>query len=253
MNNIRNLLWDIKEDLRTRLAMAVLFAALFFICGYYLPKMYYQYLDTKNYISFSNPITFNKKVFQAGETMTAIVRWHSAVNSNIHAQTRLLRVDAKVFTPIKSYDTRTFSGITPQDGVLYRIMFTLPKDIKPGFYVFDGVYSYWIKGVHRTYSFVTTQIEIREPRLSPTPTPFIEDVSEQPVAGTSAQMSVTITETPQQTTQQATNSSVPQQNTIIFTPSNTQTSEQPTQAPQPTPTPQTGVKVCLPVLGCVIK
>lgn len=240
MSDLKSLFLDIKNNWFDRTIMAILFTILFFVAGYYGPKIYYQYLSQKNYISFNNPITFNKKIFTACETMTSIVKWHSSVVSNVYAQTRLLRVDTKVFTEIKTYQSKTFTGVTPEDGVLYRIMFTLPCNIQPGFYVFDGVYSYHVKGVRRTYSFVTTQIEIRQqPSVKSTPQPSLN--LSAPVSGTSA----TLAPTSAQATYTV-QDNVPAQNTIILAPSQAQTQ------PTPSPTPDR-LQICIPLAGCVIK
>lgn len=141
--------------------MAIVFAMFFTVIGTLAPNFYHKYLDNREYIHFKQPISFARSVYNACEKIPAIVTWHSEIEGKVETDTRMVRTNEDgSFTPVKQYKGESFVTVTPKEGVVYSLPFTIPCDLPAGTYFFEGIYTYHVDGIIRHYKFTTDPITI---------------------------------------------------------------------------------------------
>lgn len=156
-----------KKDLLhpNRFLYALIFAGLFSMVGYFVPKIYLQYFDTKNYITFTQPVTFNRKIVHKCDTVIATTRVKSLVSSKTELQTKIVRIykDGSLKGVFQYPKSDSFTVTTGEEGKLYTIPIRLPCDkvnFEPGVYIFEAVLFYRVGGVEKTYDIVSDQLTI---------------------------------------------------------------------------------------------
>lgn len=141
----------------------LLFGAIFAFMGAVIPKVYYQYLDNKNYIEYQGNVTFDKKEYRACETQTAQSIFNILIDSPIVVESRLYlqREEENKNEIIKEYRFESFlkSELEPQ---IHIVKADLPCGLEPGTYFYRGILIYHIRGIKKVSSFASEQFTIIE-------------------------------------------------------------------------------------------
>lgn len=162
------------EHLPKRVVHAFLFSVMFMIIGRSVPDFYYRFIDKTNYITFSQPISFNRKTIHKCDTIISTTRVYSKLDLNIILHTKIIRIykDGKLQGIYEYPQSKTFIRKTIKDGVVYVIPFSLPCKAKykngdpialtPGIYFLEAIVNYEVYGYQKTYGLITDQITIIE-------------------------------------------------------------------------------------------
>lgn len=144
-----------------RFFYALIFASLFTAIGQMLPKIYFQYFDKTEYVSFAEPISFDRKLYAPCQDITALIRLRSSVSSSTVTRYRLKLVEVSSFRVVfggeKQGFIRKIQGVEP-----LVTTFKLPCNLSTGNYFFTGVIMYRINGVEKTYNFSTEQFRVNK-------------------------------------------------------------------------------------------
>lgn len=148
-----------------RFVYALIFAMVFTFLGETITHIYHQYFDKTNYISFAEPITFDKKLYAPCDKMQALIKLQSMVSTPTVTRYSLRLIEDGTFKVVQESEKAGF--VKRVDGVEpISVDFQLPCNLSAGSYFFTGIITYQISGVVRNYDFITDQFSVAEPTPS---------------------------------------------------------------------------------------
>lgn len=134
---------------------------LFFTFGGWIARdFYFQYMDTRQYVYFSQPMTVDKKVYIPCETVIISTILHAEYDVSLKSLTHL------ILTNSNGDRVRIGNIITNEDLILaakpHKISYhlQLPCDIASGTYFWQGIKTYSINGVTKNVGFITEQFTV---------------------------------------------------------------------------------------------
>lgn len=154
------LLTDIQREWAERAYHVVLFAVVFVLIGYLVPRIYYQFIDNRQYLTVVQPITYDKKEYKPCEVATAIIKYRATIDTPAEVRTKVYKVEDSGFKVISESRSETAIAKTPDDGAKILTETRVPCTYGDGIYFYEAVVTYEIKGVKKSYSFISTQVEI---------------------------------------------------------------------------------------------
>lgn len=161
INLLRQLKSDIQYNIRDRVLFSSFFFVVFMVFSYVVPRIYYQYLDNHQYIAFTQPISFGKKVYTACEKQTFITHIKIDIDSDIDIQSRLyLTISTNQYKIIKQYNVSSFLKSQPEIQTFITET-SLPCDLTPGIYFYRGVLVYKIRGITKLSPFFTDTFSVK--------------------------------------------------------------------------------------------
>jgi hypothetical protein len=154
----------IKNNLAERIVFSVLFAAGFAIIGFYIPKIYYTYLDHTDYYKIISPIKVNDGITQAIHPCDSVevhIERNSLIDSRGFAVIALdlVREDMNGNKDRIAFTTRDLPLTSGQGVVISH--WQVSCDAKtPGTYFFEGNLSYEVNGVKKEEPFFTDKFKV---------------------------------------------------------------------------------------------
>lgn len=158
---MRVLLSEIQREWGLRMWHAIVFTAVFFIVGYYAPKIWYKWIDRTEYVKV-DIVSFDKKVYKPCEIATSITHYYSRIDTEVRFRYRINRVvDNKIVTvPNSEQEIKTFIKQTGVKGVSVVGHPPVPCNFEPGVYFSEGIVIYYIRGEPRTAPYRTATVSI---------------------------------------------------------------------------------------------
>lgn len=156
---------------RQRFFYMLLFASIFSIIGYFLPKVYLQYFDKTPYVDVIETVSFDKKVYAPCDTAVAKLKVKLSIDSKTQTSTRLLKILTDKQPPdnfqiIDSTNSENFVIAQPEVQT-YFIDYPIPCNLPDGAYLFRAEIRYWVNGVEKNEPFETALFSI-DSKMTPT-------------------------------------------------------------------------------------
>lgn len=144
-----------------RYLWAIVFGLAFVIMGYFAPRIYYEYIDSTNYITVKQPVGTNKKIYQPCEEITFVLERNSMIDSTVVGQYELILVKADSNYDIVREYNDTF--IVNKDARTITQRYKIPCQLEPGTYFIRGLYIYNFHDVQHQYPIVTDLFTVQIP------------------------------------------------------------------------------------------
>ena len=159
-------------------------------------NIFYRYLDQRQYVKYTAPITFDKDTYAPCETQFAHTRVSSSIDTTLAIHSRLYlytEVDGQ-FVIVKEYTfPDTFLKATPEIELVSP--FGLDCDLKEGVYFYKGIAEYKVRGIDKTVSFESVTFMIKIPSGPQIEKVFVPIVKTAPIP-TPRVIIVTVTPSP---------------------------------------------------------
>ena len=163
------------EHFGKRIILGVVFAFLFAYGGRTIFDVYYKYMDTRQYIEITQPISIDKKTYKPCESMTLTTKLTAEIDVNVKSLTQLVlvKVDGSVQrigkvlegeVPIMKRSQHVVSGSIP-----------LPCTLEDGTYYWQGTASYMVFGNLKSLSFISDTFNVYQKGISPQGEDAIKD------------------------------------------------------------------------------
>lgn len=150
---MRVLLNDIQREWGERIYHMVFWGIVFLLVGFIVPKIYYRYVDTRQYITVQS-LAFNKKVFTPCEEVVYFYKYHADFDAEVSLHSRLIKFETDHKELVSTgQPTTTFVNKTPPEGDQFTYRTKLPCNFKPGVYQLEGIITYHLKGEKKTSAF----------------------------------------------------------------------------------------------------
>lgn len=150
-----------------RIVYAIIGFTIFSISGYYAPQLYLRYVDDTQYVKIVPPLSFDRKVYSAGETQTAKMTMAIMIDTDITLKSRLMMILMdNQYRPIKQTETQGFV-VAQKDPQTFILSVPLPCNLDEGNYLYRGEIVYEVgDNVEKTSSFDTEIFTINNNRAS---------------------------------------------------------------------------------------
>jgi len=141
------------KHLPQRILLSMVFAIAFAVVGKFIPEIYFRYFDRTVYYFIEQPISVDKTVYKPCEitrvtinsvALVDITGWSVVDLVLIRADNKLEKVAA----------IQRVSAIPKGERTLI-VDWPLPCDISDGIYYWQAVIKYDVRGIQKTYSYLT--------------------------------------------------------------------------------------------------
>lgn len=150
----------------TRLFYACIGFAVACLISYFGPKAYLLYVDSTHYISVPNLVTFDRKIYSAGETQIAKLTLKIETDSNVTLKSRLMLILMdNQYRIIKQSQGDGFV-VAKGEPQTFVVPAPLPCDLPEGQYFYRAELQYEVKGVQKFTGFDTDIFTINNQRAS---------------------------------------------------------------------------------------
>lgn len=156
MNGIIKAIGHYRKDAYHRVIMALLFGILFTGAGWVVPRVYFQYIDTKDYYVLDNPILVDSETYTACGEVKMIVHRVSYFNGVARKVEELVRINGG--NVVESKNVSDFHVGMGEETLI--VGHDIPCDTPSGKYVILGAIEYRVNGVTKTDAFATESFEI---------------------------------------------------------------------------------------------
>lgn len=151
---------------KMQLPKMIIMACFFSIVGYYIPKIYLEFLDKKDYIEIRQPVSPEFPSYNRGEKIGLIINRRSFINTVVAQQAKLVHVNGALIT--RQLDARYVSKDiaienTKGEWVAIKTDGTyIPCDAIPGRTFIQVVFQYSVDGIAKNYNYVTEVFQVNE-------------------------------------------------------------------------------------------
>lgn len=143
--------------IRGSLCEIAFFAFMFAGVGYFVPEIYFRYVDKTEYYFIQNPIVVENTIVRPCEKITVEINRKSLIATNAVSVRELVLIKDNVEVARFTTDI----AINLNDSKVHA-QWLIPCDVEPGTYMFRGVVSYPFRGQNKTTEFYTTNFEVVE-------------------------------------------------------------------------------------------
>lgn len=178
-----------RSELPARLFFMLMGAFMFSVIGAIVPGFYYRYLDRTDYYTVEQPVSVDKEVYAPCEETILIAKRNSLIDTSADFSTDLTLVseDGSEFK-VPNGHINTEASVRRGE-VVMKVAYKLPCDIVDGRYFWQSTMNYKIRGIDKTYIYITEVFEVSESG-KPLPANFkqttiIKQASPIPVVSTS--------------------------------------------------------------------
>lgn len=152
------------DNWQQRLLWMLVWSAILIILGYFIPRLYIQYIDPREYIHILQDISFDRKVYAPCDTATAKVTAQLDVNSAVETNTRMMKVQTDRQPPdnfqiISNSHSKGFVIAQPTPQV-YTVDYPIACDLPDGVYMWRAETTYKVSGIEKVEPFQTTLITV---------------------------------------------------------------------------------------------
>lgn len=147
-----------------RLLWMTLFTSLFAILGYFIPKTYFEFIDTRDYIEIKQPVSPEFTTYKRGQRIDLILNRRSFVNAEVTQSAKIVHVNGALVTRqlndqqsprrVLVENTRG-EWVTIKTSGIY-----IPCDAIPGRSFVQALLTYEVNGVSRNYNYISSIFEI---------------------------------------------------------------------------------------------
>jgi len=145
------------KQVKDKFPYMIFFSLLFMILGWFIPYMYYKYIDKRIYFYYYS-VNTTRQEYKLCDIATIHIYRYSEINSHGTISLQLLeKDDHRIVHQHISFEVPITSGSKEFDDSTFR----LPCDgLKPGIYFYEGSLKYYVSGVPRTANFITNYFNI---------------------------------------------------------------------------------------------
>lgn len=139
--------------------------AMFSIIGWAVPQVYFQYLDTTNYYSLSQPVAVDKTYYAPCEEVILSTKRVSLTDLVVDASNSLIKVNGEdPLSIVRVYEApeRPNLVVEQSTGKPVAFILTIPCDVSDGTYFWQGAVRYTVNDVDKTYIYTTDLFQVRE-------------------------------------------------------------------------------------------
>lgn len=150
---------------RERYLFAILFAVIFIILGYLIPRIYYEFYDTTQYITVRQPVGADKKLYTCNETIIFVVERNSLIDTTVQGDYELLLVKLNEgskdpqYIVVNSYKNEF---VVNKGSKTLIQEYPLKCDLPKGTYLLRGIYRYKFHQVDHFYPVSTDVFTLQE-------------------------------------------------------------------------------------------
>lgn len=148
-----------------RLVYMALFSATFSIVGYFVPKIYYQYLDPTEYIHIKQPVSTEVSEYKKGDNAGLILSTRSKINVSVEQTAKLIHINGnQVATQLSDADTPDVIVLEKTNDYVIRKTNSLyiPCNAITGTNFFQVNFTYELNGVKKTYSYISDTFRVSD-------------------------------------------------------------------------------------------
>ncbi len=146
------------EHLKNSIFSIVIFATLFSVLGYYIPRAYFSWFDQTIYYTIKVPVEVEKDIYKAGDIVTVEIERNALITTQGVSIRELILIDEKGNKEVFRYTTDLAINAGKEK---VNVDWVLPPNIKDGVYFFQGVVSYPIRGITKFTPFCTEKFTIK--------------------------------------------------------------------------------------------
>ena len=155
---MKKLINHLLEHLKESIFSIVLFATLFSVLGYYIPRAYFTWFDQTVYYTIKVPVEVEKDVYKSGDIVTVRIERSALIDTQGISIRELILVDEKGNREVFRYNTNLAINAGKED---VTVDWLLPPNIKDGVYFFQGVVSYPVREITKVTPFCTERFEVK--------------------------------------------------------------------------------------------
>lgn len=138
----------------------IFFISVFTLLGYYLPKIYLDYIDKTEYLRFDSPISTDKKTYKPCEKIILLATRYSLVATKVTNVMTIVKDNEDGSYVKKPGPVLHYTIDRAPAGKLISAEFKLPCDLSAGTYFYEGVNTYKVKGSEKTQYYTSSQFNI---------------------------------------------------------------------------------------------
>lgn len=142
-----------------RVYYALIGLVIFSVAGYYIPKIYYEYLDTRDYYTVKQPVGTDKKEYKPCEYVTLLLDRKSTIKLQGHAVTELIKIENGDAHRKKTLKT-TYISIDAADRNVI-IAHEIPCQTSDGVYFISTNIEYQFRGATKNYTWITGPFNVK--------------------------------------------------------------------------------------------
>lgn len=143
-----------------RFITALVFALIFSLVGYFLPKAYFEFADPKNFYEIESPLSVQPEEVEGCQTVTVSGKVVSHVVVQAQAQRELVLVDVDGEETVAKFTEKVDLNTTPDEGIFFKREVEIPCGIDTGIYFFRGRVDFRIHESLKSVEFYTETFEI---------------------------------------------------------------------------------------------
>jgi hypothetical protein len=152
------------DNWQQRILWMLVWTALLVFLGHYIPRLYIQYFDTRQYIEITEDVSFDRKVYAPCDTATAKITAKLSVDSEIVTNTRMMKVLTERMPPdnfqiISTTQSTGFVTAQPEPQT-YTVDYPIACDLEEGVYLWRAEISHFVSGIKKVEPFQTALISI---------------------------------------------------------------------------------------------
>jgi hypothetical protein len=148
-----------------RLLYVFLFAITFSVAGYYLPKIYHEFLDKTEYITIKQPVSTEFTEYKRGDSVGLILSRRALVDVAAEQSIKIVHVNGNIIaTQLGDRDAprvvvveKTNDYVTVKTNTLF-----IPCNAIPGRNFIQAIFSYEVGGVSKTYTYISDVFTVLE-------------------------------------------------------------------------------------------
>jgi len=172
---MKGLLLYVDQHIGKRIILAISLAIVFPLISRSIFDVYYQYIDTRQYVTFSQPISVNRKLFKPCDQIVLTAKVKAMIDTNLSSLTQLVLVQIDGSTQrVGGSIQRNIPIRKAEEHVVSRVL-NLPCELDDGLYYYQGNVAYDVFGNEKTFSFITDTFSVNKTGVNANTTDLINE------------------------------------------------------------------------------
>lgn len=141
---------------------ALVFAAIFSLVGYFVPRAYYEFADPESFYKVESPLSVQPEEVDRCEQITLSGKVISTIAVHAQAQRELVLLDVDGEETVAKFIEEVDLNTTPGEGTFFKRKIEVPCEIDGGIYFFRGRVDFTVHRVGKHVEFYTETFEVKE-------------------------------------------------------------------------------------------